>query len=112
RRVVGVQRGQHHVPGEGCLDGDLRGLVVTDLTEQHDVRVGAQDGAQRAGERQAGLRVHLDLVDAGQAVLDRVLDGDDVDLRLGDGVEGRVQGGRLPGPGRAGHEDHAVRLAV
>ena len=73
---------QHQVTGERGLDRDLRGLVVADLADQHDVRVAAQDRAQRGGERQPGLRVHLHLVDAGQPVLHRVLDRDDVDLGL------------------------------
>jgi hypothetical protein len=75
-----------------------RGLLVADLAEQHDVGVRAQDRAQRRGEGQARLGVGLHLVDAGQPVLDRVLDGDDVDLGLADDVERRVQGGRLAGP--------------
>ena len=47
------------------------------------------------GEGQAGLGVDLHLVDAGQPVLDRVLDGDDVDLGLVDDVQRRVQRRRL-----------------
>ena len=42
-RVVGVQGRQHEVTGERGLDGDLRGLVVADLTDEHDVGVGPQD---------------------------------------------------------------------
>ena len=78
RRVVGVQGREHEVTGERGLDGDLRGLVVADLTDEHDVGVGAQDRAQRGGEGQPGLGVDLHLVDAGEPVLDRVLDRDDV----------------------------------
>src|SRR5262245_40285556 len=35
RRVVGVERGEHEVAGEGGMDGDLRGLEVADLAD-HD----------------------------------------------------------------------------
>ena len=101
RRVVGVQGREHEVAGQRRLDRDLRGLVVADLTDQHDIRVGSQDRPQRAGEREAGLRVHLHLVDAGHAVLDRVLDRDDVDLGLRDRVQRRVQRRRLARTGRA-----------
>ena len=60
----------------------VRRLPVADLADQHDVGVGAQDRAQGGGEGQPRLRVDLHLVDAGEAVLDRVLDRDDV-LGLG-----------------------------
>ena len=90
-RIVGVQRREHEVTGERGLDGDLRGLVVADLTDEYDVRVRTQDRTQRARERQAGLDVRLDLVDPRHAVLDGVLNGDDVDLRLADDVERRVK---------------------
>ena len=66
-RIVGVQRRQHHVAGEGRLDGDDRRLLVADLTDQDDVRVGAQDGPEGRGEVQAGLEIELDLVDALEA---------------------------------------------
>ena len=50
-RVVGVQGRQHEVAGERRLDRDLRGLVVADLTEQHDIRVGSQDGCAARSRR-------------------------------------------------------------
>ena len=112
RGVVGVQRRQHHVTGERGLDRDDRGLAVADLTDEHDVGVGTQDRPQRRREREPGLRVDLHLVDAGQPVLDRVLDRDDVAVGLVERVERRVERGRLSRTGRAGHEDRAVRLAV
>ncbi len=52
-RVVGVQGREHEVTGEGGFDGDLRGLVVADLTQQHHIRVASQDRAERAREGQA-----------------------------------------------------------
>ena len=86
RGVVRVQGREHEVSGEGGLDRDARGLAVADLADHDDVGVVAQDRAQRRGERQPGARVDLNLVGAVEPVLDRVLDGDDVDLgpaRLG-----------------------------
>ena len=94
------------VTGERGLDRDLRGVAVPDLTDHHDVRVGPQDGRQHRGEGQPGLGVHLDLVDAVQPVLDRVLDRDHVDLGLADpaqrgaGIEcGGDSGGGADGDG-------------
>ena len=83
-RVVGVQGREHEVTGERRLDRDLRRLVVADLTDEDDVGVRPQDRPQRGGEVQARLVVDLHLVDAREPVLDRVLDGDDVDLGLVD----------------------------
>ena len=61
-----MQRREHHVAGERGLDRDLRGLEVTNLTDHDDVRVLAQEGAERGREVQADLVVHLHLVDAGR----------------------------------------------
>ena len=47
--------------GEGCLDRDLGRLVVADLADQDDVRVGPQDRTKRGGERQPRPRMHLHL---------------------------------------------------
>ncbi len=107
-----MQGRQHEVTGQGGLDGDLRGLVVTDLTQQHHIRVASQNGAKRTRERQAGFRIHLHLVDALHSILDGVFDGDDVDLGAGDGIQGRVEGRRLARTGRTRDEDHAVRLRI
>ena len=63
------------------LDGDLDGLQVAHLADEHDVGVLAQRGAQRVGEAWV-CAVHLALVDQAAVglvdELDRVLDGDDV----------------------------------
>ena len=67
--------------GERGLDRDLGRLAVADLADHDDVGVLAEDRAQAAGEGQADLRLHLDLVHAGQLVLDRILDGDDLACR-------------------------------
>ena len=67
--------------GERGLDRDLRGLQVADLADHDDVGVLAQDGAQGVRESQPDLGLHLDLVDAGQLILDRVFDGEQLALR-------------------------------
>ena len=83
RRIVGVQRREHEVAGLRGLHRDLRGLRVADLADQDDVGILPQDRAQRARERQLDLLVDLRLVDAGDLILDRILDRDDVGaLRL------------------------------
>ncbi len=79
--VVGVQRAEHQVTGQRRLDGVLGRLQVADFTDQHHVRVVTQDAAQRAGERQPDLRMHLNLVDALQLVFHRIFGRDDLDVR-------------------------------
>ncbi len=62
------------------------------------------------GEGEAGLGVHLDLVDARHLVLDRVLDRDDVAVDRVERVERRVERGGLARAGRAGDQHRAVGL--
>ena len=73
RGVVGVQRAEHHVPGQGGLHGDLGGLQVADFAHQDHVRVLPQDGTQGRGERDADFGIDRHLDDAVDVVLDRVL---------------------------------------
>ena len=69
--------------GKTGLHRDARGLEVTNLADEHDVRVLTKNGAQRSRERET-LRVdHLNLGNAGDLVLHRVFDRDDVDLAGG-----------------------------
>ena len=82
-------------PVSAALTRDVGRLLVADLADQDDVRVLAQDRAQGPGERQPALGVDRHLVDAVDAVLDRVLDRDDVDVGLRDLVHARVQRRRL-----------------
>ena len=99
------------MPGLRGLHRDLRGFRVTDLAEQDHVGILAEDRPERARERQLDLLVDLRLVHAGDLVLDRILDRDDVrPLRL-HGLEGRAERRRLAAAGRADDEDHAVLVA-
>src|SRR5262249_23882629 len=102
--------GEDEVAGERSLDGDLRRLGVADLAHHDDVGVLAHDRAQPAREREPDRRLHVDLVDAEELVLDRVLDGDDLLVGSVDLVERTVERGGLAAAGGAGHQDHAVRL--
>ncbi len=111
RRIVGVQRGEHQVAGLRRLDGDLGGLEVADLADHDDVGVLAQEGAQRRGEGQAHLVVDVDLVDAGQVDFRRILGRGDVAILGVEDVEAGVERHGLAAAGRAGHQDHALRLA-
>ena len=66
--------------GQRCLHRDLRGFLITNFTDENDVRVMAQDRAQAARECKAGFFIDLDLIDAFELILDRVFNGDDFAL--------------------------------
>ena len=75
--------------------------MVADFADEDDVRGLPQHGPDDAGEVEADVVLHLDLVDAGQVVLDRVLGRDDLPIRPVQLVQGGVQRGGLAGAGRA-----------
>ena len=83
RGVVRVDRREHEVTRERRVDRDLERLRVADLADHDDVGVLPEERAQRAREREADLRLHVHLVDALDLVLDRVLGGQDVEVRAG-----------------------------
>ena len=86
-----------------------RGFGVAHLTDEHDVGVGAEDRTQRVREREPDARVDLDLLDAVEPVLDRVLHRDDALDRVLTSDSTRVHRRRLAGTGRAGDEHRALR---
>src|SRR5713226_2510386 len=110
RGVVGVDGAEDEVAGQRGLDGDLRRLAVADLADHDHVRVLAEEAAQPVGEGEVDLRVHRRLRDALELVLDRVLDGHDVEVRPVDLAEGRVERGGLAAPGGPRHQHDPVRL--
>ena len=111
--VVGVERGEDQVARLRQRQHRRDRLEVAHLPHLHDVGVLAQRGAQGAGEVEgvrADLPLHHDRATVAVDVLDRVLDGDDVDRPFAiDPVDHGGQGGRLAGAGRAGHQDQAIR---
>jgi hypothetical protein len=109
RGVVGVQRGEHEVTRERRVHRDLGGLLVADLTHHDDVGVLAQEAAQGRREREPDLGLHVQLPDAGELVLDRVLGREDVHVRLVDHVEARVERGGLTRARGARDQHDAVR---
>ena len=106
--VVGVDGGEHQVAGHGGPHGNLGGLTVPDFAHGDDIRVLAEDGAEDVGEGQAGLVVDLDLTDAADVVLHRVLQRDQVDLLAFQAVDHGVEGGGFAGARGAHHEDDAL----
>ena len=102
--------GKDQVPGQGRLDGDLRGLLVPDLTDHHLIRVVPQDRPQASCKCQTLLLVDRNLGDPLELILDRVFDGDDLVLGRTDLRQTRVQRGRLARTCGAGHQHHSIGL--
>src|SRR5204862_7905021 len=82
---------------------------VPDLADENHVRVLPDDVSEPRGERQADLRLHVDLVDALELVLDRVFDGDDLPVGRVDLVERAVARRRLATARPPGAEQDPVR---
>ena len=90
-----VKRTEDEVSGQCCLDAEIRGLAVTDLSYHDDIRVLSEKGAQAVCEGHTRFGVCLCLVDAWNLILDRVFDGRNVDVRSVQGSEDTKERGRL-----------------
>ena len=90
------------------LDGDFGGFEIADFAHQDHVRVLAQKGAQGGGKRQAGLVVHVDLVDAGQVYFHWVFRGRDVAVGCVQNMHRGIKADGFTATGGAGHQNHAI----
>ena len=106
--IVGVERGEDEVAGEGGADGDFCGFEVANFPDHDDVGVGTEDGAEGGGEGQADFAFHGDLHDTRELVFDGVFDGDDAAVWMVYLGEEGVKAGGFSGTGGAGDEDDAV----
>ena len=104
-----MERAEDQVPGHRRLNRVFRRFKVANFPDENDVRVVAQDRAQTRRERQTDFRVNLNLVDAVQLVFDRVFRRDDFRRFRLNLVQRAVKRRRLPGTGRAGNQNDAVR---
>ena len=95
------------MPGDGGTQTDFRRLGVAHLAHQDHVRILAQTGPQHPGESQLDLVVDLYLGQAGQAVLHRVFDRDDLELGRIHFRQRRIQRGGFARAGRPGHQHQA-----
>ncbi len=103
-----MERREYEVAGQCRLHRVSRGLLVPYLSDHYYVRVLAQDRPEAPGEVHADKRLDPYLVELFDYHLYRVLYGDYVHLGRGQGLQGRVKGGRLAAPGRPGHEHDPV----
>ena len=111
----GMERAKHEVAGFRGRDGGLDGLEVAHFTDEDDIGVLPERGADAFGEGgdvvvDFPLCHHATLV--GVVILDGVLDCDDVTiLVLVDPVDHRSEGRGLTGTGRTRHENEPARTA-
>ena len=104
-----MHRAQYLVAREGGFNRDFRRLGIADFTNHYDVRILAQNGAQRIGESQPDFFFGRHLVDARDLEFDRIFDRDDVIDRVIEFVEGRIKGRRLARAGWTSDEDQTMR---
>ena len=105
---VGVEGGEHEMTGDGGLDGGAGGVAVANLADHDDVRVKTEDGAETFGEGATSGGVDGDLGDAGDAVFNRILKGDNFAVGGVEGVDDGIEGGGFTGAGGTDHEDEAA----
>ena len=110
RRVVGVDGGQHEVPGERGLDRDLGGFAVADFADHDHVGILAQNRAQPRSESQPDFRIDLGLADPVDRVFDRILDRQDIALAIVEPAQRGIQRGGLARSGRPGDQDDPVGI--
>ena len=72
------------------IDGDVRRLRISNFSDHDDVRRLSQHRAQCCRECHPDVGLNHHLINTRQLVLDRVLDGDDLFVRLVDDVETSV----------------------
>src|SRR5712692_8258719 len=92
------------------LEGDFGGFSVPNFPDHDDIGVLPQNRAEGLGEGESGFRIHLNLVNALQHVLHRVLNRNDVDAGRAELVERRIKGCGFPRAGRSSDQEHPLRL--
>ena len=86
----------------------MRCLSISNFTNEHNIRIVAENGPQPTSEGKPGLLRNLDLVHAPELILNGVLDRNDLADLVVDLVEGRVKSRGLAAAGRACHQHYAV----
>ena len=76
-------------------------MEVSDFPDEYNVRIVSQDGPESGGVSQSGDGIGGDLVDDVEAILDRILEGDDFLIERVDVVEHSTEGGGFAASGGA-----------
>ena len=105
--VCSVEEDQ--VAGLGGANGNFGRLKVTNLADEHNVRVVPQDRAQAAGKGQADLLADLDLHGAFELIFDGVFKRDDLAPFVVGLSQRGVEGSGLAAASGAGQQHEALR---
>ena len=104
-----MQGRKHLVSGHGAAESHPRRILVADLADQDDIGVLAEDRSHAVGEIEAHGVVDRSLADLHHRILDRILEGHDIDPFGVQVTEQGVQGRGLAAARRAGDEDQTLR---
>ena len=108
RGIVGVQRGEDQVAGEGGLDRHLRRFQIANFAHHDYVRVLPHQGAHAVSKAQINAMLHLHLVEGRLDHFDRVFDGTYVYFGRGEMLEGGIKRCRFAGTGGAGDQNYTI----
>ena len=88
-----MEGGKNQMAGHCSLDGDFRGVDITDLPHHDDVRILPEEGFEGGGKGHAHIFFDRNLVNPLKVELHRVLGGEDLNIILVQAVENGIQGG-------------------
>ena len=108
--IVGVERAEDEVAGEGGLHGDFGGFLIADFADQDDIGVLAQHCAEDASEGEFDFRFDLALDDAVDVIFDRVFGGDQLAAGVVQFSECGIERGCFTRTCRAGDDHDSVGL--
>src|SRR5712671_584651 len=91
------------------MNCNVSGLCISDLADHDHVRILANESTQGGCKRETDLRLDLRLIDAGNFIFDRVLDGQNFSCRVVEYAEHGRKRCRLAAPRWPGDDDQAVR---
>jgi hypothetical protein len=96
------------MPGQRCLNGNLRRFQIACLAHHDTIRVLPQERTQDPRKRQADGFVHGYLHNSFQIVFDRFFRGQQLRIDGVDLAQTRIKRGRLARTGRPGRDKDAV----
>lgn len=97
--------------GKRGLDGGIERFGVADFTDHDHIGIVPEKGSEGFLEIDFVAGVDLALCDALHFVFDGILDGEDIQRRVGEQVsDGGIEGCGFSGAGRAGQEDEPIGM--
>src|SRR5262245_78117 len=90
------------------MNGNVRRLLVAHFPDHDHVRILANESTQGGCKRETDLRLDLRLVDAGNLIFDRILDGQNLSCRVVEYAEHGGERRRLAAAGWPGDDDQTV----